>query len=191
MAIIGLRITVRGLPQLRRTLIRIANTLQRVDVPLYRTRDQVFTAIEELFDSEASGARYPWAPWSKWTIRDREAKPPWSYYGKYPGPRENKIGQWMGEIRAALMQGFYPGFWRLTVGSALGGGSSTILHLGIRPGDGQHGRRFDVFVTGRPGKDLQPRQPPRPIYENVDVEAIVRQEFDRWIRQELPMMRFT
>ena len=163
-----------GWEQFANMLDASANMLElQLSQPLLRTRDAIWHGINEMFDTEAQLGPKPWAGWSRSTKTQRDAKHPSTYYGRRAMVADDKIGQWVGEIKRSLTSETAPGFSTIR---------NDTLHIGItRTSD----RKYDVFITGR----LYKYQPERAVYENLALEDIVLAAFTAWAKEQVPVFQ--
>lgn len=157
--------------------------------PLRRTRDALWQEIRELFASDGrsttrGSAPQLWEPWSPVTdfLRTHHGRARHSKQGHYdtlPGPIDDLIGVWSGEMRAALTSVTPPGFAEVT---------PDTLTMGVDPVGGI-GQKWIDFIMGRAGSDFDPPQPARPIYENLHVDEVLMEVFPQWLREEVPLFQ--
>ena len=154
--------------------------------PLRLTRDAIRQGIRELFASQGQATNRGAAPqhWrfmanttrTKRLNREKESWKTTAYYDEAPGPVQDTLGIWTGEMFEALTSDRAPGFSTIT---------NDQLEMGIRMA-GNATVKWHSFIEGRSNA---PPQEPRAIFENIAVEEILRDVFGRWAVEELPILR--
>lgn len=198
-------------------LRRLESGLQDLSGAFLRVHEEIDKEILILFSKAAAGTANPWAPWRPWTESWRRNPPHPAfnvphYYARKPGPVDDQIGVWTGQLRSAFMGRMDPGYSRV---------GAMDLEIGVAAPEDNANAKYHVFVHGRAGQGgtrsywlagsdfigtesrifsgsfrvdrnaswrVYP-QSPRPIYENLGLESegtmnpIVR-GFQDWFRDE-------
>lgn len=127
---------------------RLENGLHDLSGAFSRVHEEIDKEILILFSNAAAGRANPWAPWQPWTESWRRNPPHPEfnaphYYIRKPGPIDDQIGVWTGQLRTAFMGRGEPGY--STIGPS-------DLEIGVvAPEDNTHAK-YNVFVQGRAGR---------------------------------------